>query len=215
MDALPPDVRTELVMAAAALDGHGVTTHRFRSAEPLDALLARVRDRWRADGRPIVESRTGAWRLLSVRGAEGFTTLQARASVDGSEGMVSRWRAAPDAAELVPFTEGRVLDRWLPDGSEVLRRVAHRDPGRDAATLVAHVPSSPEQAARTLRTRAANEGFVDDPALGAPANRAAWFRGGSGAGEALAFRRGREEVVATVSSHRDGAAVVLHWGQAR
>ena len=51
MDALPADVRQELVMAAAAIDGHAVTTHRFRSAAPPGLLADTLRERWRAEGR--------------------------------------------------------------------------------------------------------------------------------------------------------------------
>jgi hypothetical protein len=51
-----------------------------------------------------------------------------------------------------------------------------------------------------------------------PAQQAAWYRGGSPAsggatGEALALRRNAEEVIATVSRHRDSTAVVMHWSR--
>jgi hypothetical protein len=210
MDALPPDVKTEQVMTASSIDGHLVTTDRFRSAEPPASLLSSVRERWRAAGWPVIESSTGGWRLLSAREPSGYVTVRVRESGAGSEGTVSRWRAgADDAATDVPPS------RWLPADARVVRRIVHRDPGRDAATVVAWLPVDPEAASRALRAGASRDGFVDDPALGAPATGAAWYRGRSGAGEALAFRRGREQVVATVSGHDDGAAVVLHWGAAR
>ncbi len=218
MDALPPDVRLQLVMTASVLDGQAVTTHRFRSVEPPESLLATVRARWRAQGLPIVESGTGAWRLLSSRDRSGITTVQVRASERGSEGMVSTWRApeaANDAASPPPAPPPPPPARWLPAQARVLRQIVHRDPGRDAATVVAWVPAAPGEASRALRAEASREGFVDDPALGGPAGRAAWYRGHGEGEAALAFRRGREEVVATVSAHRDGSAVVLHWGAAR
>lgn len=218
MDALPPDVRMQLVMTASVLDGQAVTTHRFRSVEPPESLLASVRTRWRAAGLPIVESGTGAWRVVSMRDRVGITTVQVRASERGSEGMVSQWRdpeAASDAAGPPPAPAAPPPVRWLPPEARVLRQIVHSDPGRDAATLVAWVPAAPLEASHALRTGASREGFVDDPGLGGPASRAAWYRGHGEAGTALAFRRGREEVVATVSAHRDGSAVVLHWGAAR
>jgi hypothetical protein len=213
MDALPPDVRPQLVMTASVLDGQALTTHRFHSAAPPESLLASVRARWHAEGRPIVEAGSGTWRLLSARDGEGFTTVQVRASAGGSEGLVSRWRSAQAAndATIAPPPPAR----WLPAQARVLRQIVHRDPGRDAATVVAWVPAAPQEASRALRGRAVREGFVDDLALGAPASRAAWYRGHGESGTALAFRRGREEVVATVSEHRDGSAVVLHWGATR
>jgi hypothetical protein len=215
MDALPPDVRLQLVMTASVLDGQAVTTHRFRSAEPPASLLASVGERWRAEGRAVVESRTGPWRLLSARDGAGFTTLQVRAAERGTEGLVSQWGASAGASDGAAAPPDPPPARWLPAQARVVRRIVHRDPGRDAATLVAWVPATPDEASRALRGGASREGFVDDPAVGAPASGAAWYRGHGEAGTALAFRRGREEVVATVSGHRDGSAVVLHWGAAR
>ena len=165
MDALPADVRTELVMGAAALDGQSVSTHRFRSGDPPELLHASIRERWRAGGVPVIDARHGEWWLVSMRDADGFTTVQVRAAGTGSEGLVTRWRGA--TASDGPPAQVPPPSRWLPVDARVLRQLVHRDPGRP------------------------------------------------GAGEALAFRRGREEVVATVSDHPGGAAVVMHWGIAR
>jgi hypothetical protein len=219
VDALPAEVRAELVMNAAAIDGHVVTTHRFRTATPPDALLAQLRERWRRDGARVVESRAGDWTIATLRDDAGLRTLQLRATAHGTEGLVSQWQRPADrgAEEDTTFdvrTAG--LAGWLPEDARILRRIAHRDPGRDAATLVAIVPGTAAQAASGLRRRASATGFEDDPAVGGPALQAAWYRGGpQSGGEALAFRRGREEVVATVAAHRDGAALVLHWGAPR
>jgi len=217
MDSLPPETRQELVMSAAALDGQTVTTHRFRSADPPDVIAEAVRERWRGAGRPFVESRSGDWRVLSARGPAGLTTVQLRATGAGTEGLSSRWRRASDEALETPVTwPAAPMAAWLPPEARLLRRITHRDPGRDAATVVALVDASPRAAADGLRAHAARAGFSVDPALGHPAARADWYRGGPDrSGEAMAFRRDREEVVATVAPHRAGAAVVMHWSVAR
>lgn len=218
MDALPPDVRQELVMSAAAMDSHTVTTHRFRSASPPAALLDAMRERWRAQGTVFVESHSGDWTVLSVREDGTLRTIQVRATAAGSEGLSSQWlpaRRRPEGDDAAGGSPAPLAD-WLPVEARVLRRISHRDVGRDAATVVAIVPSSVAGAADALRRHARAAGFADDPAIAMPAGRAAWFRGGDAAGgQALAFRRGREEVVATVTAHRDGTGVVLHWGAAR
>lgn len=217
MDALPAELRPELIMDAAAIDGHSVTTHRFRSTSPPDAVAATLRERWRALGLPFVESRSGDWLMLSVRDRDGRTTVQLRASAQGTDAMSSRWeRAARNESHHADDAAATALAGWLPADARVLRRVAHRDPGRAAATVVAVVDADPAAASARLRRHAVAGGYVDDPALGHPAGRAAWYRGSPGAGgEALAFRRGREEVVATLSAHAHGTAVVLHWGAPR
>jgi hypothetical protein len=222
MDALPPDTRQELVMSAAALDGHSVTTHRFRAAGGVESLVASLRERWLGEGVRFVESRQGDWVILSARDPAGMHTVQLRATAAGTEGLSSRWRragAAPDDGSEA--SDGHAWPAmpalaWLPGDARLLRRITHRDPGRDAATAVAIVEGPAERAALQLRRRATSAGFAPDPAVGMPAQRAGWYRGGAGAsGEAMAFRRQAEEVVITIAPHRDGAAVVLHWSVAR
>jgi len=221
MDALPPDVRQEVVMSAAAIDGHTITTHRFRSPRPPEPLLADLRQRWRSEGLPVVETRHGDWTILSVRDATGMHTVQMRGTAAGTEGLSSRWvREAARAAVVAPAGDAGAAEppvlRWLGDDARVIRRVTHRDQGRSAVTVVALVVDDAERAALGLRERARAAGFEEDPALGLPAARAAWYRGGPATpGLALAFRRGREEVVATLSVHRDDTALVLHWSAPR
>lgn len=216
MDALPVDLKQELVMAAALLDQHAVTTHRFRAAERPEVLADAMRERWRAEGRTYVESRHADWTLLSVRERQGVRTVQLRAAQWGTEGLASWWSPAPgQAAESVSAESVPPVLRWLSDDARVIRHLTHRDTGRDGATVVAVLPATPQIAAMRLRERAGADGYGVDPGLGLPAGRAAWYRGGGASGEALAFRRGREEVVATVAPHPEGTAVVLHWGVAR
>jgi len=213
---LPKASPPELVMPAAAFDKHAVTTHRFHSHEVPEQVLAPMRERWRNQGLPVVEARSGDWMMLSVRSGQGIETVQVRATASGTEGLRSRWVPARDSQVFAPAAS-HLLD-WLPSSSRLLRRIDHRDPGREAATLVALVEASPSAAASHLRSSAQAAGFVADPSSGMPAQRAAWYRGGDGAsasGEALALRRGAETVVATVSAHRGATAVVMHWSQSR
>ena len=215
-NSLPEASPPELVMSAAAFDKHAVTTHRFSSHEAPDQVLAPMRERWRNQGVPVVEARSGDWTMLSVRSGQGIETVQVRATASGTEGLRSRWTPMRDSQASAPAAS-HLLD-WLPMSSKLLRRIDHHDSGRDAATLVALVGASPSAAASHLRASAQAAGFVADPASGMPAQRAAWYRGGdaaSASGEALALRRGGETVVATVSAHRGATAVVMHWSQGR
>ena len=99
-----------------------------------------------------------------------------------------------------------------------MRQLVHDDPSRAAATVVALVDDPPDAAARHVRQRARGDGFQIDPTLGMPAQGAAWYRGSTGAqeassGEAIALRRREEEVICTVSRHREATAVVMHWSR--
>ena len=214
MDALPAYVHQELVMSTTTLDSQRLTAYRLRSDEPPQALAATLRERWRRAGMAFVESRNGEWMILSVRERAQLNTIQLRATDRGSEGLSARWSApVPTSADGMPPL-GDPLAAWLPAQSQVLRRIDHLDDGRRAATLVAVLLGTVPEAIRMLRQRAGEQGFTEDPALGLPAARASWFRGGgpSAAGAALAFRNGPQALVATVSEHRDRTAVVLHWG---
>jgi hypothetical protein len=90
-NSLPKAHPPELVMSAAAFDKHAVTTHRFHSHEPPDQVLAPMRERWRNQGVPVVEARSGDWMMLSVRSGQGIETVQVRATASGTEGLRSRW----------------------------------------------------------------------------------------------------------------------------
>jgi hypothetical protein len=215
MDALPAELRQEVLMSAAALDGHSLATHRFRSPAPPAALARDLRDRWREQGLAVVETRQGDWTILSIRDPAGLQTVQLRAAAGGTEGLSSRWDRAPGVppagGELTSSSQAAVSPptlRWLDGDARIVRRVAHRDPGRSASTVVALVAGPPSVAAERLRERARASGFADErPASAQSPVRAE--------GQALAFRRGDEEVVATVAVHRDGAAIVLHWSASR
>ena len=206
MDSLPADIRQELVTSAAVIDRHAVTMHRLRAAVPPEPLVATLRERWRAAGTPFVESRIGPWTVLSTREVDGVRTIQLRAVPSGTEGVASRWQPAREVSAERPVTVAvsDAIGRWLPPGTRVLRH------------LVPVVPDTPDVTAAVLRERARAEGFGEDERLGLPAGRAAWYRGGAHAGgAALAFRRDRQEMVATVAVHPEGTALVLHWGSAR
>lgn len=215
MDALPADLHQEVLVSAAALDGHTFATHRFRSDRTPAELALALRERWRAAGVQVVESRQGDWTIVSARDQAGLQTIQLRALAGGTEGLSSRWHRAPGAPAGDPLHAQALEDavapptlRWLDGDARIVRRVAHRDPGRSASTVVALVGGTPAAAVERLRERARAAGFADQrPAAPEAAGRTG--------GQALAFTRGAEEVVGTVAPHRDGTAVVIHWSAAR
>ena len=225
MDALPPAVRQELVMNDSQIDGHAVTTYRFSSTESPETIRERLAQHFQAAGKRIIETTRGDWQIISTRSHNGATdTVQVRATPRGSEGLATHWRrtSQPDARSSDARSSDAANDahfsatvlRWLPQSSRVLRQLDHQDPGRRAGTLVALVDDEPGAAASHLKRRAQAEGFRVDPSLGMPAQGAAWYRGGAHAsGEAIALSRERDEVIATVSRHRDATAVVLHWSR--
>jgi len=236
MDALPQEVRQEIVMRAAQMDGHSLTAYRFQGRESADVVKASVARHFRDAGRHVIELTRGEWNIVSARSSEGYETVQVRSTARGNEGMATAWRwtgrsvndgavaaaagslAAPDAG-VAAASVGMLLN-WMPPRARVIRHMTHADPGREAATLVVLADDSPGAVAARLRAQAMKSGFLIDPALAMPAQGAAWFRGGASAGdesagEAIALRRAGEEVIATVSRHHEATAAVLHWSKPR
>lgn len=245
MDALPVDVQQELVMSAAGFAGHSVTTHRFRSSRPPEQLAADLRERWSAEGVRYVETIRGEWTVLSSRKNDVIETLQLRSTTTGTEGLHSLWqrdlsrestgpggpggqggpgrRLEPGAAVSV---EARSQDlsarmrRWLPPAAVTIRDIVHRDGPRQAATLVATAAQAPLALRSALEHQLALDGYVRDASFDDRLGVLAAARQGTPHrhernGEALAFRRGAEEVVATVAAHRGESAIVIHWSVQR
>jgi hypothetical protein len=227
MDALPQEVRQEVVMRAAQIDGQSLTAYRFQSRESSQAMRENVNRHFRDAGRQVVEVTRGEWQIVSARGQDGLDSVQLRATAIGTEGMATqwRWRAAAHPGGRIHGSHTLASDgvalpvlQWLPAGARIVRQIIHDDPSRAAATVVALVDDPPDAAARHVRQRARGDGFQIDPTLGMPAQGAAWYRGSASAheassGEAIALRRREEEVICTVSRHREATAVVMHWSR--
>lgn len=218
MDALPIESRPQMIMSAATLDGHAVTTHRFRSSLAPEAVAESLRARWRAEGTRFVEATRGEWLMLSTRHASAIETLQLRRTADGTEGLHSLWRREPSTSATRASTQpweqiGERMRSWLPATARPVRQIAHRDGARQAATLVATADGNPGALAADMRRRMQHVGFRVDPMLASgdtPAGTAAATATG---GRVIALRRGTEEVVATLATHRGESAIVMHWSQ--
>jgi hypothetical protein len=217
---LPIDTKHELVMSAAGFDGHAITTHRFRSVRPPEQLADSLRERWQSEGVRFIETTRGEWMMLSSRREAAIETLQLRRTPAGTEGLHSLWRRDPDAqggASSPTSVIGATVRMrgWLPEGARPIREIVHRDGPRQAATVVATAADTPRALSDQLKRRMAVEGFLHDPSLDSGRAGAAAGVGLSAAvaGQALAFRRGGEEVVVTVAAHRGESAIVMHWSR--
>jgi hypothetical protein len=215
VDPLPPDAKYEVVMSAAAFDGHSVTTHRFRSGRAPEQLADALRERWRSEGVRFVESTRGEWLVLSTRRESAVETLQLRRTAAGTEGLHSVWQRDPSAGVQPSPGAAERLRSLLPDGARALREIAHRDGPREGATVVAISAQPLPAVLDALQSRLAQQGFAPDRALLARRPAAVAGAPGTPPGRALAFRRGGDEVIATVADHRGERAIVLHWSARR
>jgi hypothetical protein len=222
MDVLPESYRQELVMSDSVIDGQSVRTWRFSSDQTPQALLEAAQAHFRETGRRVIAVTRGDWRIVSALGAQDIHTVQIRSGPRGAEGLSSVW-VRPDARastpSRMPWAQSAIdeLQDWLPASLQVHRRIAHHDTGRWAATLVASGPIAAAELASRLLDRARRAGYEPDPALGLPAQGAAWYRGDRSRtpGDALALRRRSDEVIATLASQGELTSVVIHWSRAR
>jgi hypothetical protein len=222
MDVLPDSYRQELVMSDSVIDGQSVRTWRFTSDQSPQALVDAAQAHFRENGRQVIAVTRGDWRIVSSLGVQDIQTVQVRNGPRGTEGLSSIW-FRPDASRpsqsRPPDTRSAIdeLQDWLPASLQVHRRIAHHDTGRWAATLVASGEVPAAAISTWLLQKARRAGYEQDPSLGLPAHRAAWYRGDADhvPGEALALRRRSDEVIATLASQGARTSVVIHWSRAR
>lgn len=192
---LPFAASLESVIEQGHIEGHAVSVLRFRSSDPVAAVVGRLAREWGGPGgAPLVEARSGGWRIVSSFDAGAYRTVQIRPqAAGGSEGLYSVWSpTVRTTARLDP----RAI---LPDTATVLRRVSAVDGARVTTTVVARVDASAAWTLAALDRRLIDLGFVAAPLP----------RAGS-AGGMRVFQRGGHEIAFTVSSHRTTSAIVVH-----
>lgn len=234
---LPFSARLEPVIEQGEIEGQPVRVVRFRTSLPPDEVLHTVRRAWRGVGAgPLVEARSGHWRLVSAHDPAGFRTLQLRPAPEGgSEGVLSVWPSGTGLSAASSRAERPDLSRLLPADARVVRRFASTDGGRRSETLVAVAHGTPSWIASAIGGRLSTRGFVLDPLIrGRGASRgaatadgvadvavgegassgSAWNDSASGRtslGEAASYRMGGHELTFTVSAIGDGrSGIVLH-----
>ncbi|MFZ9407692.1 MAG: hypothetical protein ACO26U_11445 [Burkholderiaceae bacterium] len=210
-------------MSDSAIDGQSVKTWRFRSSQSAEALSDAAQAHFREAGRQVIAVTRGDWRIVSALAPDGIHTVQVRSTARGAEGLSSIWMrpeaganagSAPMSGHVrLTATALDELQDWLPESVRVLRRITHHDAGRLAGTLVASSARPAAVLSQTLLDRAKRAGYQVDGALGMPAQRAGWYRGEPG--EAMAFRRRSDELIATLATQGETTSIVMHWSRAQ
>ena len=200
---LPFPARVESVLERGSIEGFDVSVLTFRSPLTPQAAAARARREWsQGQQRPVVDTRSAQWLVVSSWEPQAYRTLQLRSHADGgSEGLLSEWRsgASPGGAGLDPLP-------LLPDGANVLRRFSSVDAGRRAESVVAQLDGSVDWISRAVNERMRLAGFVADPVVKTPPNVSR--------GMAHLYRRGPREALLTLHPHLGRTGVVLHLTEA-
>lgn len=199
-DQAPAGLREEVVLSNAQVGTSRLSLSRFRDPRAPQDVIDAVTSAWSARAAPIRRDDRDGWLGVVQAVGDFVEVLQVQAGRDGgSVGRRARWRGTPGGSAAA----GGWLDDVLPAGSQVLQRIAHDDPGRRTATVVALTGLGPAAAVRHVTTALERLRFIRPP-RGVPTFQ--------GKGEAVFLQRGQEEVALTVSELDGRRAVVLHWG---
>lgn len=209
---LPFAATIESVVDNGAIEGHPVSVVHLRTVLSVSDAIAAARSAWsREDPAAVLVVQGGPWRVVSLRAASGYRTLQMRAAFGGgSEGLLSIWS---DRDSTRAYARA-VLDpaRLLPAGARVLRSLEGSDAGRRHRTLVAVAEGSLRWAAEAIETRALALGFERDPVvdIGSAQQRGAQLQPLADRAQARIFRRPGQSLAVTVHRHGERTGIVMH-----
>jgi hypothetical protein len=197
----PPRANVSVVGSDMTIQGRTLSVRAFLSDDPVERIVEYYQELWQeppAKGAPGVAYEPDAiapWHLLT-RVEDGYVmTVQVQPSnTQGSFGYLALGR-------LPEPGQGRPPEPPLPpamDGSRIQSNVSSVDPGKKAQTAMFVNTYSLDSNVNFYRNHYAGwRKDIDQPM-------------GNGGLHALGFRRGREEVVITIQSGRDGSQVVLN-----
>ncbi|MEX2479675.1 MAG: hypothetical protein WD928_02325 [Gammaproteobacteria bacterium] len=197
----PPRASVSVVADEMRVQGRTMAVRAFLSDDTVEDIVAFYQELWReppAKGAPGVAYEPDAiapWHLLT-RVEDGYVmTVQVQPSnAQGAYGYLALGKL-PDPGDG-PAPEPPAPPAM--DGSRIQSNVASVDPGKKAQTVMLVNTYSLDSNVNFYREHyAAWRKDVDQPM-------------GHGALYALGFRRGREEVIITIQSGRDGSQVVLN-----
>lgn len=204
-DGIPGLDTRRVVVPSGELAGRALQVSEVASRLEPAAALARVERHWREQaGASVLRAESGAWSVLSRQVADGFETLQLRASTrGGSEGLLARW--GNDRAQSQPAA---TLGHLLPDDARVVRQLSSRDGGardaRMADTLLGRLPHWIDEAERRIDRHLRRAGFTE---MRRPqASRGIAWRND----RARFYRNAGAELLVTLHAQPQGTAVVLY-----
>lgn len=183
-------------------NGLPLQIRRFESRDTVAGVLALYRKAWQATtqspGEPL-EYELRGYQVMAKLRDKCFYTLQVRPGATvGSEGML----AVSAVQEGVPQAPELGQDFPKMSGSQVAADMTHRDPGKQARTIMLMNPFSVDANADFYRRVLGGDGWrvISDHKVP--------LKGGNGHAFAMTFKRGFHEA-SMVISHTQGGSKVL------
>ena len=198
-----PDLKLTWVAPDVVHNGTPMQIRRFDSKDSAQSILARYRKEWKASAQSpqdAIEYSIGGYRVIAKMRDLCFYTVQVRSHGNGgSQGLLA-------VSQIQDNNQPRVLGKDFPmmSGSLVAADMTHRDPGKEARTIMLMNQFSTNANADFYRRVIGGDGWnIISDHLGQ-------FKGGSGNGYAITFKRGFNETSMVISRTEGGSSVLVN-----
>jgi hypothetical protein len=100
--AAPPNGEAQWVAQSMRMNGLPMTIKAFKSSASVDDVINFYEHWWRAKGKAdYTRTQQDEWRVLGIKTAENYITVQARSTLGGSEGTIA---VSADPGKVKPVT---------------------------------------------------------------------------------------------------------------
>lgn len=198
-----PDLKLTWVAPDIVHNGTPLQIRRFDSTDNVQAILARYRREWKSSAQSpqdAIEYTVGGYQVIAKLRDMCFYTVQARSNgAGGSTGMLA-------VSQIQDSNQPRVLGKDFPmmSGSLVAADMTHRDPGKEARTIMLMNQFSTNANADFYRRVIGGDGW------NITSDHLVRFKGGNGNGYAITFKRGFNETSMVISRTEGGSSVLVN-----
>lgn len=198
-----PDLKLTWVAPDIVHNGTPLQIRRFDSTDNVQAILARYRREWKSSAQSpqdAIEYTVGGYQVIAKLRDMCFYTVQARSNgAGGSTGMLA-------VSQIQDSNQPRVLGKDFPmmSGSLVAADMTHRDPGKEARTIMLMNQFSTNANADFYRRVIGGDGW------NITSDHLVQFKGGNGNGYAITFKRGFNETSMVISRTEGGSSVLVN-----
>lgn len=198
-----PDLKLTWVAPDVIHNGIPMQIRRFDSKDSAKTILTRYRKEWKATTlhpEDAIEYEVGGYQVIAKLKDLCFYTVQVRGkSLGGSQGLLA-------VSQIQDNAQARVLGKDFPmmSGSLVATDLTHRDPGKEARTIMLMNQFSTNTNADFYRRVLGGDGWniISDHLV--------QFKGGNGNGYAITFKRGFNETSMVISRTEGGSSVLIN-----
>lgn len=199
-----PDMKLTWVAPDIVHNGTPLQVSNFDSSDSVQTVLARYRREWKAstlNPQDAIEYPIKNYQVIAKMLGLCFYTVQVKKNpaTSGSTGVLA-------VSQIQPNQQAPVLGKDFPmmSGSQVAADMKHRDPGKEARTIVLMNQFSTNANADFYRRVLGNEGWT------VLSDHLIPNKGGNGNSQTITFRRGFNETSMVIARTQGGSSVLAN-----